>query len=197
MIKKETKIPVPTVYAFNVSFNNEVQVPFILMEMIDGIPLGKLWFEPGSSKARLERIRKRVLRGLAKAMTELNQFTINRGGALIFGLDGTPVGVTGAKAVENLTKWNEGQLQGDTEEETKEITQNDPFCEKGPFHDAKTHTPFNLDRPDAVHGENSREIGAYKSPRLFIDWAFAKSAKSEPDFVLSTPRLGSSECLGR
>lgn len=123
------------------------------------------WANCGSSrdlrKLAWERIRKSVLRRLAKAMTELNQFTINRGGALIFAPDGTPVGVTGAKAVENLTKWNEGQLQGDTEEETKEITQNDPFCEKGPFHDAKTYTPFNLDRPDAVHGENSREIGAY------------------------------------
>ncbi|CAF9914988.1 hypothetical protein IMSHALPRED_002301 [Imshaugia aleurites] len=106
LLKKETTIPVPTVYAFDASSHNRLNSPFILMERIDGQPLYKGWFDDDIPKAYLEHFRVKALQSLAEAMVQLNKFTLNRGGALEFDSAGRPVGLRGAKVVDAIAMCN-------------------------------------------------------------------------------------------
>ena len=112
-IKAETTIPVPTVYAFEASSDNELNVPFILMERIDGQPLYRKWFDDEIPKASLEHFRINALQSLAEAMAQLNKFTLTRGGALEFDMSGKPIGLRGAKVVDAVAVWNRGTASED------------------------------------------------------------------------------------
>lgn len=108
LLKRETTIPVPAVYAFDASSDNDLSSPFILMERIDGKPLWQGWFDDEIPKARLEHFRIKALQSLAEAMTQLNKFTLDRGGALEFDSSGKPIGLRGAKVVDAVTMYKKG-----------------------------------------------------------------------------------------
>ena len=108
LLKSETTIPIPAVYAFDPSSHNELNVPFILMERMDGQPLYQRWFDDEIPKASLEHFRIKALQSLAEAMAQLNKFTLNRGGALEFDDNGRPIGLRGAKVVDGVAMWNHG-----------------------------------------------------------------------------------------
>ena len=52
LIRRETTIPVPKVYAFDSSLNNEIGCPFIVMERIQGRALNYGWFNQDVSIAK-------------------------------------------------------------------------------------------------------------------------------------------------
>lgn len=108
LLKRETTIPVPKIYAFDASSCNDLNSPFILMERIDGQPLYRGWFDDEIPKARLEHFRVKALQSLAEAMAQLNHFTLTRGGALEFDTTGKPVGLRGAKVVDTIGICNRG-----------------------------------------------------------------------------------------
>ncbi|KAL9132996.1 MAG: hypothetical protein Q9175_005830, partial [Cornicularia normoerica] len=118
LLKSETTIPIPAVYAFDASSCNDLNVPFILMERIDGKPLFQGWFDDEIPKPRLEHFRVKALQSLAEAMAQLNKFILNRGGALEFDPTGRPVGLRGAKVVDAVAMYNQGMR---VEEETKAV----------------------------------------------------------------------------
>lgn len=109
MLRKETSIPVPAVYAFETSSENTLSSPFILMEKLCGRPLYHLWFDSEKPKACLEHWRVKALQSLAGAMVQLNKFTLNTGGSLVFDSDGTLVGLSGAKAVDGVAMFNKAR----------------------------------------------------------------------------------------
>lgn len=49
LIRRETTIPLPEVYAFDTSLENELGCPLILMELIHGKPLFDVWFNQSVS----------------------------------------------------------------------------------------------------------------------------------------------------
>lgn len=108
LIKAETTIPVPAVYAFEQYSQSVLNVPFILMERIDGQPLYRKWFDDEIPKASLEHFRLKTLQSLAEAMAQLNKFNLTRGGALQFDTYGKPIGLRGAKVVDAVAMWNSG-----------------------------------------------------------------------------------------
>lgn len=116
LLKSETTIPLPAVYAFDASSCNRLNSPFILMERIDGKPLYLGWFNDEIPKARLEHFRVRALQSLAEAMTQLNKFTLNQGGALEFDSAGRPVGLRGAKVVDAVAMYSQGTASKDESE---------------------------------------------------------------------------------
>ena len=113
LIKAETTIPVPAVYAFESTSHNDLNVPFILMERLDGQPLYQRWFDDEIPKASLEHFRVKALQSLAEAMAQLNKFTLNGGGALEFDDSGRPIGLRGAKIVDAVAIWNQGAVSED------------------------------------------------------------------------------------
>ena len=138
LVKSETTIPIPAVYAFDPSSHNELNVPFILMERINGQPLYKRWFDDTIPKASLEHFRIKVLQSLAEAMAQLNKFTLDRSGALEFDDSGRPIGLRGAKVVDAVAMWNHGTASEDQTEADQD--------------DANSHK--HIDSEDVNHGNN-------------------------------------------
>ena len=54
LIRRQTTIPVPEVFAFDSSCENELGCPFILMECIPGKPLHEVWWDQSISHVRRE-----------------------------------------------------------------------------------------------------------------------------------------------
>ncbi|CAD6573427.1 MAG: hypothetical protein ASARMPRED_006075 [Alectoria sarmentosa] len=178
IIKKATTTPVPTVYAFDASLDNELHVPFILMERIEGTPLYKGWFnEDGYPKARLEKFRARALQSIAAAMVQLNQLMLDQGGSIVIDSDGKVVGVKGAKVIDANAMWYP---------EVENPDDNDIFCEKGTFTDPKSALLFTLDRRPSRPEDDAFLKGIDVLLRMFIEWAYEKKIHG-PRFVLTHP----------
>lgn len=177
MIKTTTTIPVPIVYAFDASLDNELHVPFILMERIDGIPLYRGWFnEDGRSKAQVEKFRARALQTLVTAMAQLNCFMLDYGGSLVFDSEGEAIGVAGAKISDANAMWYSNDKTDD----------DDVFCEKGPFTDPKSALLFMLDRRPSIPENDVYLKGIDVLLRTFIEWGYEGGGRG-PRFVLTHP----------
>ena len=178
MIKKATTIPVPGVYAFDASLNNQLQVPFILMQRIDGTPLYKGWFnQDGRSKSQLEKFRARALQSLAAAMAQLNRFMLDDGGSIVFDSDGKAVNLGGTKVLDANAMWYP---------ENEDPDKSDIFCEKGPFTDPKSALLFMLNRRPSRPENDAYLNGIDTMLRMMIEWAYEKETRG-PRFVLSHP----------
>ena len=184
MIKRATTIPVPTIYSFDASLNNEIGCPYILMEFLNGRPLYEGWFDSGASSAKLEQFRARALQTVAAAMVQLNAFTLHRGGALRFDAAGEPVDVVGAK-VPDINAYYDGVDENSCPDQ-------DVWCEKGPTADPYDYFLFNLNRRGYQEADSEYSRGVYESIRLFAEWVLDISQHmfpQGPQFVLAHPDL--------
>ena len=214
MLKRDTDIPVPAVYAFDTSSDNALSMPFILMEKLGGRPLNYLWFNEETPKACLEHFRVKILQGLAGLMVQLNKFTVKSSGSLVFCSDGTPIGLRGAKVVDYVAEFNkvaalqaqqqcsnsDGDIVPDgignkkVDSNTRKASGNisnedDIIYEHGPFSDPKAYFMANLDRPDPATRADEYERGTDMCLRLFIEWALANTQVHDRRFVLTHPDL--------
>ena len=71
MLKRETKVPIPRVFEFANDLNNELGLPFILMEFIKGRSLYDVWFDQTTQRDERMKIRSQALKGVAAAMVQL------------------------------------------------------------------------------------------------------------------------------
>ena len=214
MLRKETRIPVPAVYAFDTSSDNTLSIPFILMEKLGGRPLNYLWFNNEIPKACLEHFRVKALRGIARLMVQLNKFTVKSSGSLVCRSDGTPIGLSGAKVVDHVAEFNKiTELQAQRQPSNKDCdkdsdgisnkevhsdavkvsgytsNEDDIIYEHGPFRDPKAYFISNLDRPDPATRADTYEQGTDMCLRLFIEWALANAQDHDRRFVLTHPDL--------
>ncbi|PLN79791.1 hypothetical protein BDW42DRAFT_186504 [Aspergillus taichungensis] len=88
VLRRETSIPVPDVYDFNETCDNELNCPFTRMEYITGVTLMQLWFDPKASPEEAKTRRTRALTDLAAAMVQLDRYRFDQAGAALFGDDG-------------------------------------------------------------------------------------------------------------
>lgn len=101
-LKRKTNIPIPDIYAYNASLDNELNCPYIIMEFVEGTLLSKKWYDGSISDIERERVRARALQGIAGAMAQLGQFRYDLGGALLFDESGNPTGVGAMRIVDAL-----------------------------------------------------------------------------------------------
>jgi hypothetical protein len=80
-ITEHTSVPVPEVFHFDTSANNEIGAPYIAMSCISGKPVARLWFED-SGPTPLEERRQNILKQLAQAMAQLNVYHFDKIGSL-------------------------------------------------------------------------------------------------------------------
>lgn len=104
LVRRETTIPVPEVFAFDASLENELACPFIFLELIHGKSLADVWFDQGISQAMREQIRVRSLHGIAEATAQFNSLSFSQGGSLLFDAKGDVVGV-GSSNLVDLDWW--------------------------------------------------------------------------------------------
>lgn len=182
MIKQYTTIPVPAVHSFDVSMDNEVGCPYILMDFLKGKPLYEGWFDPNASSAKREQFRARALSTIAAAMVQLNKFTTHHGGSLRFDSNGQPVGVAGAKIFDATTFFDIVD-QGFRPE-------HDLWCENGPTNDPSSYLLFTMNRRGYKNEDSAFSRGVHDSARLFTQWALESSSKlgnKGQEFVLAHP----------
>ncbi|KAG8531203.1 uncharacterized protein KY384_004561 [Bacidia gigantensis] len=86
-IRKNTSIPMPDIFAWQLDKGNPVRVPYTLEEFIEGRLLSELWTDESWTT---EEKRLRVLTQLARAMSGLTAFTFDQIGTLTMQDNGRP-----------------------------------------------------------------------------------------------------------
>lgn len=81
-IRKYTDIPVPEVFHFDTTAQNEIGAPYIAMSYISGKPVSHLWFDT-TGNTSLEDRRRNILKQLAQAMSQLNRLQFDKIGSLV------------------------------------------------------------------------------------------------------------------
>ena len=122
LLKKWSTIPLPEVFAFSATPDNELGFPYIIMPFVDGKSAYEVWFGHDyglHSAAENEKCRRRILEGVASSMKQLGRFTFYKGGFLKFCEDGTVSGV-GPMRMMNYKAMNDGSMD-------------DAYFETGPF----------------------------------------------------------------
>ncbi|CAI7566213.1 unnamed protein product [Penicillium bialowiezense] len=84
LLRRETTIPLPEVFAFESSCKNELNCPFILMSYVEGRKLSDVWFDKESPKDIVQALRTRALQDIAAAMVQLDKYSFDQGGPLVF-----------------------------------------------------------------------------------------------------------------
>jgi Phosphotransferase enzyme family len=174
LLKHQTTIPVPEVFQFDASFENELNCPYILMDYINGLSLNKVWFDDTTSRDILEQRRVSVLQELASNMAQLDKFVYRNGGQLSFNQEQELTIINPIKFVDDSAML--ARRKTDDPDETL------IFCELGPFEDASSFFLAMLDRHSPSPDLFSQGIN--KLLRLFISWIPLNCPK---DFVLSHP----------
>ena len=82
-LKANTTIPLPEVYHYSSSVDNEIGVPYILMSFLEGKPVYEAWWDESESQTREER-RLRILNSTAEAMSQLAKFQFSQTGSVLF-----------------------------------------------------------------------------------------------------------------
>lgn len=196
LLKRKTTIPLPEVYAFGSSLDNELRVPFILMEFIDGVALHKVWFNRAVSESSLEQIRRTALEELAFAMVQLNDFAYNQCGSLEFDQKGDVVGIGPFADLSPSKPYEPSELNQSILDELGIM------CQSGPFQNPREYLLYDVDyrQPPGTNlcrGElmDRYDHGAYKLLRIFIDWVPFTPHKEGLDFVLMFPEFSPQNIL--
>ena len=187
LVRRETTIPVPEVFAFDASLENELGCPFILMELIYGKSLAEVWFDQGISQPMREQVRIRSLQGIAEAMAQLNSLTFSQGGSLLFDATGNVAGIGSSNVVDLEKQYEDMRSEG--------YDNTIAFRQTGPFEDPKSYIMALLDAREGKPERGIIQQGAYKLLRLFIEWSLMDAGGQEKQFVLAHPDFDNQNIL--
>ncbi|KZT38065.1 kinase-like protein [Sistotremastrum suecicum HHB10207 ss-3] len=130
MIRSETTIPVPQVYAYDVTAENVVGLPYSLLSDIPGVPLGENWEENFDDEKR-----HRLLDQVAENILQLRKFEFPVIGSLIWDHDGSQFVVgplRGDASMEEAAEDKEEEIDQPNEPD-EENTEESQQPERGPF----------------------------------------------------------------
>lgn len=177
LIRKNTTIPVPEVFAFDSSIDNVLGVPFVLMSFAEGVSAYDAWFDKSIAQEDLQARRKQILGDLAAAMIQFDQFAFRTGGVPVFDEDGAITDIGPMRCVDHQRML--ARLKTDDEDETP------LYYTTGPFSSPRAFYRHAIDReelpPQLVHQ------GVQKLLRLFLEWI--PEFQVETPFVLTHPDL--------
>jgi aminoglycoside phosphotransferase (APT) family kinase protein len=177
-IKEETTIPLPEVYAFDTTSENEIGVPYIVMSFIDGFTVNSLWFD-NTGPTPLEERRLRTLDTLAEAMSQLQKFQFDKIGSLQFnnGTDSIEIGP--------CYMWDEGHF---SDEDWGENITVKPF---GPFKTSQSYLEYCLNNDGCTGHKDPYKLGIGSRKLLAVMISCLpcprKSLLAGEKFVLSLP----------
>ena len=176
LIRQKTTIPVPEVFSYWSTIENELHCPFLLMEFIEGLSLHEFWFDNTKSPTETELRRQRALDKVASAMIQLNQFRFHKGGSLVFD-DNGHYRIGPMQRVDHQAMLD--RLQTDEEDGPTVM------FEAGPFNSQRDFYRCSIDRREAPPDKVGR--GFQKVLRLLLGWIPYTDNVEQTLFVLTHP----------
>ncbi|KAI7972795.1 hypothetical protein EIK77_003941 [Talaromyces pinophilus] len=141
-LQKRTTIPIPDVFSFSDSCDNELNCPFILMKYIDGKSLYDIWFDKTQPNDVTEARRTKSLQGVAAAMVQLSQVSFEQAGLLSFSGLNDDIEINTLEIGPLCLLNNCAMLERMKDDDYNEL----PIClEAGPFRDPKDYFTAVLD----------------------------------------------------
>lgn len=89
LIRRKTQMPVPEVYTFDTTNNNEISAPFICMSFIPGETVLHVWLDDSLEETSRDNLRLNILTSIAKSMAQLSSLTFDRIGSIMEEEEGT------------------------------------------------------------------------------------------------------------
>ncbi|KAI1458932.1 kinase-like domain-containing protein [Annulohypoxylon moriforme] len=81
LVAKSTSIPVPQVYDFDTSDDNEIQAPYMCISFVPGTPVSHVWFKDPDDMP-LKEFRLNILQSLSKIMAQFSCFSFDQIGSI-------------------------------------------------------------------------------------------------------------------
>lgn len=185
-LRKITTIPIPDVFSFCESCDNELNCPFILMNYIDGKPLYDIWFDKTQHNEVIEARRTKSLQGLAAAMLQLSQVSFEQAGSLFFSesngdMDANSLEIGPLRLVNNFAML---ERMEDDDYDGMPI-----YLEAGPFRDLQAYFTALLDYREKISTTEFTR-GQLMLLRMLLNWIPEPKLKGEcKPFVLAHPDL--------
>ncbi|KAH7264790.1 kinase-like domain-containing protein [Fusarium redolens] len=88
-IKEQTGAPVPEVYSWDPTNNNEIGAPFICMSFVTGETVSSVWFKDSMDAEAREQFRLNILTSIAAIMAKFSSMTFDKIGSLMQAEDGS------------------------------------------------------------------------------------------------------------
>ncbi|CVK90283.1 uncharacterized protein FMAN_08723 [Fusarium mangiferae] len=88
-IKEQTGAPVPEVYSWDPTNNNEISAPFICMSFVTGETVSSVWFKDSMDGKAREQFRLNILTSTAAIMAKFSTMTFDKIGSLMQAEDGS------------------------------------------------------------------------------------------------------------
>jgi len=178
-IKRKTGIPMPEVYDYDTTLNNDIGAPYILMSFVEGRQINQVWEDDNRRTSREARLQK-IMITTAEAMCQLQNLRFNKLGTLSFETE-----TTDYPQVGSIPIWDEGELF-DVDAERRFVGT------VGPFDTSQDFFRYQLKR--FVKGEKliPYQLGVGKLLSLLIDYlpfsSKSTTATDSPEtFVLAPP----------
>jgi len=181
-IRRETMAPLPDIYAFDTTTENEIGAPYMVMSFIPGDTVASKWFDD-TGPTPLEQRRLRTLDTLAKAMSQLQKFRFDKIGSLQF----TDNMTCNEIKIGPCYCYDQGIL-GDENYGNELALQS-----YGPFESTKSYLRYCLDHDDRDLPQ-ADHVGARKLVAMLISYLPSPRFGRET-FVLSLPDFDSQNIM--
>lgn len=176
LLRQETSIPLPEVFAFDNSCDNKVNCPFILMSYVEGEKLSDVWFDKVSRKDIVQARRTRALQNIAASMIQLDKYSFDKGGSLVFNQQDQLSGIGSIQFTDSVAMLE--RLKNDDPDESP------VYIKAGPFLEPKTYYTTRLDHRGKQ--DTSFETGAIQLLQMFFD-SMQEPCDGRKPFVLAHP----------
>ena len=189
LIRRETTVPLPDIYAMDLTTSNEIGAPYIIMSFVPGFPISSKWFDR-TGPTPLEERRQRTLDTLAEAISQLQRFQFDKIGSLQSNGDNTRDNIT----IGPCYKWDEGHIND------QDYGQKLAVEKFGPFHTSKSYLQHCLENHRHLgHGHpltiGSRELVASMIRCLPFSTNLPSTRQGLETFVLAPPDYDSQNVM--
>ncbi|KAH6956493.1 hypothetical protein DER45DRAFT_631067 [Fusarium avenaceum] len=89
LVRQKTKAPVPEIYDWDPTINNEIGAPFICMAFLRGETASHVWFDQSNGTEAREELRFNILSSLSNIMAQFDSISFDKIGSITAAQDGS------------------------------------------------------------------------------------------------------------
>ena len=190
LIRAKTTIPVPEIYHFDTTFENELGAPYSLIQWLDGEFAWQMWHDPrGQTPLQVRRLH--MLESIADAMAQLSFLSSTSISVPGFSCQDGHTAITESHPIRIRDDYEEWKLRTSGLDRSPVV-----FREYGPFNKTADYYHSILDQVP-FYETGAWALGARKMLRLIADAIGMVESGKKSNFVLSHPDLDFQNMLFR